>query len=70
MFWCGWYLGIAVIVGAAVFVLANFVRPVDVVAPDSPGVLSALAGALWPVLVFGVTELALAAWLIPGHRTD
>lgn len=63
MFWCGIYLVVAATVAVAAFVTGNWIRPTDVVAPDHPGAMSAVAGALWPVVVIGMTEIALVGWL-------
>ena len=61
MFWCALYFVIAVLVAMAAFVTADYIRTEDVAAPDSPATLSAVAGALWPIVVIGMTELALTA---------
>ena len=68
MFCCALYFRFAVIVAMAAFVTADFIRTEDIVAPDSPAALSAAVGALWPIVIIGVTELALTAWLAPGRR--
>ncbi len=68
MFWCAVYVGVAIVVAIAAFVIANFFRSDDVVAPDHPGTLSVVAGALWPVIVIGMTELAVTIWLMPGRQ--
>ena len=67
MFWCALYVAIAIVVAASAFVTANWIRTEDVVAPDFPG-SSALVGALWPIVVLGVTELELTALLAPSRR--
>ena len=69
MFWCVAYLAIAAVVAMTAFVTANWIRTEDIVAPDFPGTVSALAGALWPIVVIGLTELALTVWLTAGRRT-
>ena len=63
------YLIVAVAVAMTAFVASNWIRTPDIIAPDYPGTLSVVAGAMWPVMIIGVTELALAAWLIPARRT-
>lgn len=68
MVWFALYLLVGIVVAAAAFVIANYVRTEDIVAPDSPGTASVVAGALWPIVIVGMTELALAAWLIPGRK--
>ena len=68
MFWCGIYLAVAVAVAIAAFVAGNWVRPKDVDAPDHPGTTSAVAGALWPVVIVGITEIMLLGWLTRGGK--
>ena len=59
MFWCGLYLTVAIVFAVIMFVTGNWLRTEDVAAPDHPGTTSALAGALWPVVIIGMAELAL-----------
>lgn len=62
MFWYGVYLTVAALVAVAVFVAAGWFHEEDVAAPDFPGVISALAGMLWPVLLVGLSEMTLVWW--------
>ena len=62
MLWCGIYVTVAVVVTIATFVVARRVRAGSVAAPDHPGAISAIAGAMWPLLIIGMTELVLVSW--------
>ncbi len=68
MFWYGVYLVVAALVAMAVFVAADWFRGEDVAAPDFPGVISALAGMLWPVLLVGASEITLVWWVFRRAR--
>ena len=68
MLWCGLYLAVAALFGSALFLAANWFRPEHIAAPDFPGVVSALAGMLWPVLLVGASELALVWWAFRTAR--
>lgn len=59
MLWYATYLLIAAFVAMATFVAAGWFRPEHVAAPDHSGVMSAVAGMLWPVLLVGMSEMAL-----------
>ena len=62
MLWYGVYLVVAAVVAMATFVAADWFREEHVAAPGFPGVMSALAGALWPILLVGVSEMVLVWW--------
>lgn len=68
MLWYGIYLIIAAVVAMAIFVAAAWFREEHVAAPDYPGVASAVAGMLWPVLLIGLSELVLAWWAFRAAR--
>lgn len=68
MLWCDGYLIIAAVVAMATFVAAEWFREEYIAAPDYPGVMSAVAGMLWPVLLLGLSELALVWWASRGAR--
>ena len=68
MSWYGLYLIIAALVAMATFVAAGWYREEHAAAPDYPGVTSAVAGMLWPVLLVGTSELALVWWALRGAR--
>lgn len=62
MLWYATYFVIAVVVAMATFAAAGWFREEHFAAPNYSGVMSAVAGMLWPVLVVGLSELALI-WL-------
>ena len=64
MLWYVIYLIVAALVAMATFVGASWFRAEHVAAPDHPGVMSALAGMLWPVLLVGMSEMALVCWAL------
>lgn len=68
MLWYGSYLIIAVVVAMAIFVSACWFREEHVAAPDHSGMMSAVAGMLWPVLLVGLSELALVWWVFREAR--
>jgi hypothetical protein len=68
MAWYAGYLVIAAVVAVATFVSACWFREEHVAAPDNPGVIAALAGMLWPVLLVGMSEMALVWWAFRGAR--
>jgi hypothetical protein len=68
MLWYAIYLIIAAVVAMATFVAACWFRDEHVAAPDYPGAMSALAGMLWPVLLVGMSEMALVWWALRGAR--
>lgn len=68
MFWFGTYAGVAALVAALTFVAAGWLREEHVAAPDHSGAMSALAGAMWPVLLIGLSELAVICWASHGAK--
>lgn len=68
--WLIVYAIIAVTVAVAVFVAAEWFREFGAAAADHPGVLAAIGGLIWPVLLVGLAEwgvLVLAgSWLRPA----
>ena len=68
MSWYAGYLIVAAFVAMATFVAAGWFREEHVAAPDHSGVMSALAGMLWPVLLVGMSEMALVWWAFRGYR--
>lgn len=68
MFWYGIYFIIAALVAMATFVAGCWFREEHVAAPDHSGVMSAVAGMMWPVLLVGLSELALVWWAFRGTR--
>lgn len=70
MLWSGIYLIVATLVAMGTFVAAAWFREEHVAAPDHSGVMSALAGILWPVLLVGMSEMALVWWAYRGARYD
>ena len=66
--WYGIYLIVAGLVAMATFVAADWFREEHVAAPDYSGLLSALAGMFWPVLLVGASEMALVWWAFRGAR--
>lgn len=63
MFWYGAYVAVAALVAMAIFLAACWFREEHVAAPDFPGVISAVAGILWPVLLVGLSEMTLVWWV-------
>ena len=62
MFWIYFGLLPAVIAALAVFLAAARLRPSSLQSrPTHPVLLALLAGALWPILVVGLTEFAIVA---------
>jgi len=70
MFWFGVYLGVATLATVAIFVAADWYRQEHIAAPDHSGLMSAVAGILFPVLLVAVTELALISFVARRHRLD
>ena len=68
MSWYGAYFVVAALVATATFVAAGWFREEHVAAPDHSGVMSAVAGMLWPVMLIGVSEAALLWWAFRGAR--
>jgi len=68
MAWYASYLIIATFVAMVTFVAAGWFREEHVAAPDHSGAMSALAGMLWPVLLVGMSEMALVWWASRGAR--
>lgn len=60
------YSATALVVGAALFVFAEFKRAPGTPAPRSPGLWGLAAGFLWPVLLFAAAQFALV--LAVGRR--
>lgn len=56
MIWLATYSATAVIVGAALFVFAEFLRRPGTPASPRPGLWATAGGLLWPVLVIGVAQ--------------
>ena len=52
----GLYASVALVVGAALFVLAEFRRSPGTPAPRRPGMSALTAGFLWPVLLIAVVQ--------------
>lgn len=63
--WFGLYAAAAIVVGAALFLLAEFRRAPGQPAPQHPGRYAVAAGLLWPVLVIGAAQCGLIVAL--GH---
>lgn len=61
--WFALYTAAALVVGAALFVFAEFNRRPDTPAPQRPGLCAIAGGFLWPVLVLGVAQLGLLSAL-------
>lgn len=59
MFWLGVYFLLAAMATVGIFVAACWFREDHIAAPEHPGVVSILAGLLWPVLLVGLAELAV-----------
>lgn len=68
MFWYGMYLLVAAAAAIAIFLAACWFREEHVAAPDRSGMTSVLAGMLWPVLLVGLSELALVWLALRGAR--
>ena len=56
MIWFGLYAATALVVGAALFVLAEFHRDSGAAGPQRPGVHAMAAGFLWPVLLIALAQ--------------
>ena len=63
MNWLGLYTATALVVGAALFVLAEFQRDPGTPPPRCPGVSAFVAGLLWPLLVVGAAQVGLLFWV-------
>lgn len=63
MVWIALYSLIAMAVATAAFLAGEWMRKPAFPAPDRPGALAAVAGLLWPVLVAGLVELGLIAFI-------
>lgn len=59
------YVSIAGIVAAGAFLASEWIRLPGAPAPDHPGLLSLVAGLLWPVLAVGLAQWAMVVAL---HR--
>lgn len=59
MIWLALYVATGFVVGAALFVYAEFHRAPGVPAPLRPGLCAIAAGLLWPVLLIGAAQCAL-----------
>ena len=68
MAWYGTYLVVAALVAMTTFVAAGWFREEHVAAPDHSGVMSAVAGMLWPVMLVGLSEMALVWLAFRGAR--
>jgi len=73
MSWLMTYLTVALIVAAAAFVGAQLVIDQRIPAPERPGVVALVTGAVWPVLIAGGLQLAalmvFRRWLTGSGRT-
>lgn len=56
MNWLGLYAAVALVVGAALFVVAEFQRDPGTPPPRCPGVSAFVAGLLWPVLLVAAAQ--------------
>jgi hypothetical protein len=54
--WLGLYAAVALVVGAALFVVAEFQRDPGTPPPRCPGVSAFVAGLLWPVLLVAAAQ--------------
>lgn len=72
MSWLMTYLIVALIVAAAAFVGAQLIEQ-RIPAPERPGVVALVTGAVWPVLIAGGLQLAAVMvfrrWLTGSGRT-
>ena len=71
MLWIGIYLVVATVVSAMLFIAGQwFATGSSKASADHPAALAALAGAIWPVLLIGLTELLLVSKTAHhmGHR--
>lgn len=68
MLWSGIYLIVAALVAIATFAAADWLREGHIAAPDYPGVMSAVAGILWPVLLVGISEIMVLSWAYRAAR--
>ncbi len=66
MIWLGLYAAVAFVVGAALFVFAEFQRAPGTPAPRRPGIWALVAGFLWPVLLIAFAQCGVL--LAVGHR--
>lgn len=63
MVWIVLYGTIAIVVAAAAFVAAEWLRTPTVPAPDRPASVAVAAGLLWPVLIAGLVQLGVFAFV-------
>lgn len=68
MFWFGIYLVVASVVAPTVFVAGRQLTKGSPHAAEHPGLIAALAGLSWPVLLVGLTELLLVDRAANGFR--
>jgi len=59
VFWIALYGVMAATVAVATFLAAEWFRDPGAPAPDHPGVLAAVTGLLWPVVVPGAAQCGL-----------
>lgn len=59
MIWFSLYAATALVIGAALFVLAEFRRAPGIPAPRRPAIGALVAGVLWPVLLIGAAQCGL-----------
>lgn len=63
------YLGIALTVAAAAFVVADRLWSWRYAAPDRPGQLALLAGMVWPVVLIGAVQVGLWMMAVKAIRS-
>lgn len=61
MSWITLYAVTALIVAVAAFLLAEWIREPGTPAPDHPGAIALVAGALFPVVIVGALQWAIIA---------
>ncbi len=72
MMWIILYAATALVVGVALFVLAEFRREPGTPAPQWPGACAMAAGFLWPALLVGAVQcvLVVAVGRRVGHAAS
>jgi hypothetical protein len=71
--WLNIYLCGLMLTTVIAVVFANESREIRIATPLTRGVVAVIAGALWPVLVVGVLEMACIVWLankLPTRHAD
>jgi len=61
MLWIGLYFVVASVVSSMVFVAGQWFAAGSSDAAEHPALTAALAGAIWPILLVGLTELLLVS---------